>query len=1017
MTTKRFHVEVLLATATNYLAMTSFILPSIIPHTDINCYHMLVDPTNGFNHVLQATFEPYSATNHWPLALKGINDFNDVLEHEPDKYWGILSGPDFDAILVQDGKFQLPAPTCSNNNLAGSQPLTTSIMDEVTPLLNRTPFGPSSNTSSGTSQKASYLSNEDALDAQALMHNDRAMISCSMDPSKNTSLTSSCPADQKEHLAQTEQLLHIDPALIRLDYNHKARPSQTPSPEDGAFFMHLLNQNIEPEQDCQNMPTSVQNTPSWTDLPIDDAEKLAFDLGLECFKPLDPLLPLAEICLDVADEQITKLLIDDEQPDPVYEEAQGDQADLERADKVEWRMPVPPRNDLPSCGEMLDVGDSSTTYSSTVPSSPISTDITSPSNDGLGADGLEDATFLSLAADKEMMQYEQSQGRSQSEEISSATDIDEGEAPVAEESFHRQTEAKIKHDENGPSFDSMTEIHNQFQNLFGDELAHWEDDEDEPGDSMTNNLPQNPSVIAQPELEVKEAELECGTMAGIYLRFQKLFGDGLSCWVDEDEEESIATSGLPENSSITAQAEFEIGETTPDKEKLEGSVTMEADGDASFGLAHYGNARCVAESEHVVIEATTKDEAVQEDDLVKDSATARPSPVACIPGLICTGTLEEGMRIDDTQIASSQLTGSTLNTPPNFRLPSIHGHLIAIFASEFIRIWQQGSANGCCWVPGQDEAHVQSLTQAYMASNYANVPCNLIAIVNDVNSKYGELLQLFPPPNEHDQTHMMRLTALAHFSVQWQYMGEGLKKLEWKRPLLEGDEAKARVLPPEALPQDQTELMPHHINSNGDYVYACSATSPAVSFWAINPTCSKTFFPNLKHQHIVHRKRVLAAQAFKHVDPIQHAGGDFLTPVKESDGLTYYLEGTELQEAVTGAVYKIHAPFGTWQDHGCDMDDNAPKVAQEYDAYPHAGMDIYRYLQRPCYINDSDNEHRLPSIPHVPSEKPGLLSLKAPTLTMHSPLRNEAYNGSAFDLPITIQHKASAHPIPNRGEP
>ena len=151
----------------------------------------------------------------------------------------------------------------------------------------------------------------------------------------------------------------------------------------------------------------------------------------------------------------------------------------------------------------------------------------------------------------------------------------------------------------------------------------------------------------------------------------------------------------------------------------------------------------------------------------------------------------------------------------------------------------------------------------------------------------------------------------------------------------------------------------HHTNFNGDCIYDRSCTPPAVSYWAIQiakygRNCDTS--PYIKGLPAVHVKKVLTSQAFKYVDPVCRLSNNANAPA-DADG--HELIGSRLQDAVTGEVYIIYQPYGSWLEDEYTADDDVPTQAVEGDETHQVSMTECPFLRRPYHMNPRDDQHDL----------------------------------------------------------
>ena len=293
------------------------------------------------------------------------------------------------------------------------------------------------------------------------------------------------------------------------------------------------------------------------------------------------------------------------------------------------------------------------------------------------------------------------------------------------------------------------------------------------------------------------------------------------------------------------------------------------------------------------------------------------------------------------------------NSAPNLDFPAPPPHIICVPEVEYHRIWRKGSCDGP-WTD-EDHQHVQLLTDASVQKFWATIPADLLSIAHGVHDRYYELLAGNSPPN-NDLVHYHKLLAvLAPLTLTWQQLQHDLQQMPRTTPRLEGREAELKDPETEA-PRESEDRLVHHVNFTGDYIHERSATSPATSFWAMNTT---------RVNHISgssRRKRVLTAQAFKYVDPVQYLGGAGDAPKFWDDESQRWVDrsGTDLQESVIGEVQTVYQRFGTWGADTYNVDDDIPGEVDENDVYHHGGMGGYRYVPRPVCYHEEDFPTRVP---------------------------------------------------------
>lgn len=154
----------------------------------------------------------------------------------------------------------------------------------------------------------------------------------------------------------------------------------------------------------------------------------------------------------------------------------------------------------------------------------------------------------------------------------------------------------------------------------------------------------------------------------------------------------------------------------------------------------------------------------------------------------------------------------------------------------------------------------------------------------------------------------------------------------------------------------------HHINFNGQEIYQRSYTSPEVSHWAAATTWDKDGFqkPRLatttNEKHFkplppVHPK-VLAAQAFKWVDPTKYTG--------DSPCTLWEKTGSAFRDAATSDVEVVYQAEGTWYQDTYTEDDVVPGLAPDYLDYEYATNGNYVFLQLPICVDDLQEERHRP---------------------------------------------------------
>jgi len=164
---------------------------------------------------------------------------------------------------------------------------------------------------------------------------------------------------------------------------------------------------------------------------------------------------------------------------------------------------------------------------------------------------------------------------------------------------------------------------------------------------------------------------------------------------------------------------------------------------------------------------------------------------------------------------------------------------------------------------------------------------------------------------------------------------------------------------------DYGDGLVHHINFNGTPVYQRSYTPPEVSFWAAATTYDKVLFQNpslppqdkkfrLNPLPAVHVARVLAAQAFKWVDPTKYTGNDI--------NALWGKKGSAMRNAATSDVHVVYQPVGTWKLESFTADDAIPRNAPDDLNYEYANNGNYNSFQLPYYVDNSSAEHDMINI-------------------------------------------------------
>ena len=295
---------------------------------------------------------------------------------------------------------------------------------------------------------------------------------------------------------------------------------------------------------------------------------------------------------------------------------------------------------------------------------------------------------------------------------------------------------------------------------------------------------------------------------------------------------------------------------------------------------------------------------------------------------------------------------------------------------ESLRIYSEGPRNGGLWdVDLQfDQMTALALSNVewhYLCHSLKNYP-------TPINDK--PFLEAAESPKEC----LMDLMGCGHESRQCSAYGQSASQKEEVNGDAEADESTDC--------QHSTPVL-HHINFNGDFIYKRSCTPPAVSFWAICTTRYKRHCDtsgSYKALPAVHLKSVLAAQAFKAVDPVQRLGSNTDAP---TDAFGDYLTGSRLQDAVTGEVEIVYQSHGSWREDEYSEDDDVPTEAAERDDFHHAAMTEYIFLQRPYYMNPHDEQHFLLQFNGQPYVNPSFVFTRARRHQGASPLAQSWCNG------------------------
>lgn len=274
----------------------------------------------------------------------------------------------------------------------------------------------------------------------------------------------------------------------------------------------------------------------------------------------------------------------------------------------------------------------------------------------------------------------------------------------------------------------------------------------------------------------------------------------------------------------------------------------------------------------------------------------------------------------------------------NFTIPKDILQLVQPFIVNFLQIWCEGPGGrpnkpDGHWILGADEP-----------------------MVNDMTVKLVEWQQVV---NSSKQTQLVQLRP-GTVAIQ-----EASSPSDWYLQALGGDGQYCEHRRVEVDDSDGDESgfgeePVHHINFNGNNIYQRSYTPPEVSFWAAATTYDKVLVQKLslppkdknvcpKSLPAVHVARVLAAQAFKWVDPTQYSGHDIYALWKK--------KGSAMRNAATSNVNVVYQQVGTWNSDRFTEDDVMPKIAPNDLNYEYATNGNYQYLQLPYHVYDSSDEH------------------------------------------------------------
>ncbi|KAG8527623.1 uncharacterized protein KY384_007776 [Bacidia gigantensis] len=284
---------------------------------------------------------------------------------------------------------------------------------------------------------------------------------------------------------------------------------------------------------------------------------------------------------------------------------------------------------------------------------------------------------------------------------------------------------------------------------------------------------------------------------------------------------------------------------------------------------------------------------------------------------------------------------------PELNFPNLSEDLLSNFWCKFSDLCQEGFDSETPWVYGRDEAHVRQMALESMNNAHSHTCGEFMETLDQLFPLYLSLWQRSPDDAQaHTQAaHMQAKSILAWGNVihRWNTLGNEALKHDYSRFELKSQKPEQDA-PPRPHPiVFRDELTHHHHNFNGDKVALRSMTDPADSCWAAKTTT----LPKLKvndFREDVSIRRVLAAQAFKFVDPVRSSGFEQIED----------LQGSMFRDAVVGSVKVLYQPGGTWAE---DMDVNTlnrPLEATESDGCIYAcGAQIC--LHRPIYLASREN--------------------------------------------------------------
>lgn len=194
------------------------------------------------------------------------------------------------------------------------------------------------------------------------------------------------------------------------------------------------------------------------------------------------------------------------------------------------------------------------------------------------------------------------------------------------------------------------------------------------------------------------------------------------------------------------------------------------------------------------------------------------------------------------------------------------------------------------------------------------------------------------------QTHQY-----AHGVVDWFYMMQASRRLlasgkSQRRPLFEETGRSvgktARPTTVDSAPAGTGTCRVHHYNFNAMPVYRKSSTPPAVSYWVTTSPALKEWNDYTGSLHQI----VVSSQAAKYVDPYLYHGPQ----------ISGIIEGTALQEHVTGHVEKVYSSYGNWSEDNLDVDDDRPADGGETPVCLSSRCAGLNLLPRPYEVSVAD---------------------------------------------------------------